>query len=52
VVGVAIPLLGSKWPAYTATESQGMAEDDVMVELIPAMVTMSRRLPVDGHRES
>jgi Transmembrane secretion effector len=52
VVGVAIPLLGSKWPAHTATESEVMAEDDVMVELVPAMSRMPRRLPADGQRES
>ncbi len=37
VVVVATPLLGRHWPLHTARESGGDAEDDVMVELIPAM---------------
>src|SRR5829696_3287141 len=45
VVAFAAPLLGSKWPVHAASKGDGMAEDDVMVELIPAMATMSRRLP-------
>jgi MFS family permease len=45
VVGVAIPLLGSKWPEHAATEAAGPAEDDVMVELIPAMPADGRSSP-------
>jgi MFS family permease len=45
VVGVAIPLLGSKWPEHTAAEAAGPAEDDVMVELIPAMPADGRSSP-------
>jgi MFS family permease len=45
VVGVAIPLLGSKWPEHPAAEAADPAEDDVMVELIPAMPADGRSSP-------
>jgi MFS family permease len=41
VVAVAAPLLGRHWPVQTARKTDADAEDDVMVELIPAM-------PADG----
>jgi predicted MFS family arabinose efflux permease len=42
---VAAPFLGTDWPGQTATEVQsGAADDDVMVELIPAM---DARIPVE-----
>ncbi len=37
IVAVAVPLLGSHWPVQTARKTGEDAEDDVMVELIPAM---------------
>ena len=49
VVALAVPLLGAKWSIYAATRAEGSAEDDVMVELIPAM---PMRMPVEGHRDS
>jgi MFS family permease len=45
VVGVAIPLLGSKWPEHAAAKAADPAEDDVMVELIPAMPADGRSSP-------
>jgi predicted MFS family arabinose efflux permease len=45
VVAFAIPLLGSKWPVHAATERADPAEDDVMVELIPAMPADGRSSP-------
>jgi MFS family permease len=37
VVAVAAPRLGRRWPVQTARETAADAEDDVMVELIPAL---------------
>jgi MFS family permease len=45
VAGLAIPLLGSKWPVHAAAEPADPAEDDVMVELIPAMPADGRSSP-------
>lgn len=45
IVALAVPLLGSKWPVYAATQSGSTAEDDVMVELIPAMPADGRSSP-------
>ena len=44
---LAAPLLGRRWPEQSARESEpGVADDDVMVELIPAM---HAGMPVHSH---
>jgi MFS family permease len=45
VVALAVPLLGPKWPIHAAEQGEGAAEDDVMVELIPAMPADGRSSP-------
>jgi predicted MFS family arabinose efflux permease len=45
VVAVAAPLLGSRWAKEAATQDESAAEDDVMVELIPAMPADGRSSP-------
>jgi MFS family permease len=46
VVVLAAPLLGSHWPVQSARKSGSSTEDDVMVELIPAISAMPADIPV------
>ena len=45
ILAVAVPLLGSKWPVHAASDAESTAEDEVMVELIPAMPANGRSSP-------